>query len=70
MDAFAEFEDSAAIPTIFKQDEQAGLAKQKLREVKSFLKNTKPPADMRLSLGQMHFTIQKRKLKAFIRYTA
>ena len=69
-DAFAEFEDPAATPTIFKQDEQAELAEQKLREVKSFLKNAKPPADMRMSPGQMHSAIRERKLKAFIRYAA
>ena len=67
-DAFAEFEDPTATPTIFEQDEQAELAEQKLREVKSFLKNAKLPVDVRLSPGQMHSTIRERKLKAFIRY--
>ena len=66
MDAFAEFEDPATTPTIFEQDEQAELAEQKLREVKSFLKNAKPPMDMRLLPEQMHSAIWERKLKAFI----
>ena len=56
-DAFAEFEDPAATPTIFKQDEQAELAEQKLREVKSFFKNAKPSANVRLSPGQTHSVI-------------
>ena len=65
-DAFMEFEDPMATPTIFEQDEQAELAEQKLREVKSFLKNAKPLVDVRLLPGQMHSAIQERKLKAFI----
>ncbi|PAV17578.1 DNA RNA polymerase [Pyrrhoderma noxium] len=69
-DAFAEFEDPVATPTIFEQDEQVELTEQKLREVKFFLKNAKPPADMRLLPGQTHSAIRERKLKAFIRYTA
>lgn len=44
------------------------LTEQKLREVKSFLKNTKPPANVRLLSGQTHSAIQERKLKAFIQY--
>ena len=67
-DIFAEFEDPAATLTIFKQNKQAELAEQKLREVKSFLKNAKPPVDVRLSPEQTHSIIQERKLKAFIQY--
>ena len=66
----AEFKDPVATLTIFKQDKQVELAEQKLRKVKSFLKNAKLPVDMRLLPGQMHSIIWERKLKAFIRYAA